>query len=272
MTTITIKNKSFEVATEWNELSTLQLFSVCRILYGQNSWNYGCMLLLKVLTGMSTAAWNSLKPSDISEFLYLPADLVNKTRLTRQLVPLQTVCDWIVTSKTFVGPADNFDNLVMSEFVFTEDYFFKFKENEQDIDSLDLLCAVLFRPIKKHYDLDKNPDGDAREPFNQNLCSYYARAIIKKWDPGVKLAILTWYEHCRLNLVEQFRPVFDAGDSTGSPAAYGLLTMMRNVAQAGTYKDLPTVENLYLKMVMIELHEIILDAEQLDKLKPKQTA
>ena len=271
MTTINIKGKFLPVATEWNELTPQQLFSVCRILYGQFSWNYGTMLLLKVLTGMPTTMWNSLKPSDISEFLYIPADLVNKTRLTKQLVPLQTVCDWMVTSKTFAGPADNFDNLIMSEFVFSENYFFKYKENEQDIESLDLLCAVLFRPIKKNYDIEVNADGDTRQPFNHNKCMYNARQIIRKWDPGIKLAILTWYDHCRLNLVDQFKQVFEAGDSVGSPAAYGLLTMMRNVAQVGTHGPLAQVENLYLKMVMIELHEIVLDAEEMEKLKPKST-
>lgn len=271
MTTIEIKGKYFTIPTEWNELSPQQLFSVCRIMYAQNSWNYGTMLLLKVLTGMPTAMWNCLKPSDISEFLYIPADLVNKTRLTKQLVPLQTVCDWIVTSKTFAGPADDFDNLIMSEFVFSEDYFFKYKENEQDIESLDRLCAVLFRPIKKNYDIELNADGDAREPFNHNKCLYNARQIIHKWDGGIKLAILTWYEHSRLNLVDQFKPVFEAGESVGSPAAYGLLTMMRNVAQTGTHGTLDKVENLFLKMVMIELHEIILDAEEMKRQQPKPT-
>jgi hypothetical protein len=267
-TIITIKTKTFTVPTEWNELTAGQLLEVCTVLYGEYPVSYGHLMLLKIITGAGTPFWNSLKPADVEEFLYIGEHLVNNTRLTKQILPFQRVrC--LFGHKTFAPPADNFDNLRMSEFVFTEDYFFKFKEDETDLQWLDKLCAVLFRPLRKRYNWKINPDGDVREPFKESQCLYYAKRYVRKWPLTTKLSILTWYEHCRLQLVEDWPDVFKGGE--GDPAKYGLVTMMRNVAQAGTHGTFEVVENLPLKLVMIELDELLAEAERLENLQPKTT-
>jgi hypothetical protein len=266
MTTISIRSKTFQVATTWNELSQDQLLRICSIIYASMPLHLAKLLMIKQMAQVPTIFWNSLTGDDVSEFLYLADDML-KTRLTKQLVPLHTVNTWW-KPKTFAGPADNFNNLKMAEFVFTENYFFKYKEDETNTAALDQLVAVLYRPIKPRYDITINPDGDTRQEFNENRCAHNAAHYIRKWDHRLKLAALTYYEHCRLQLIDDFPAVFSGG--SGEPAKYGLITMMRNVAQGGNHGNFERVENMYLKLVMIELDEMLMEAEQIEKLNTKK--
>jgi hypothetical protein len=252
---ITIKERTFDVITKFNDLTADQLLKIMRIVHGRQPANIAYLRMLKIMASVPDSFWNTCQVLDVEQFMYLSQELL-KDRLTKQLLPMQ---------KRFAGPADNFNNLQMGEFVFTEDYFFAFKE-DSNIKHLDNLCAVLFRPVKKNYDRKVNPDGDVRIPFNQNRCLYNAKTAIRKWKLEIKLAILTWYEHCRLQLVDDFPAVFAGG--SGDPAKYGLITMMRNVAQSGTHGNFDNVEILPLKMVMIELDEMLMEAEQIKKIKP----
>lgn len=258
MQTITIRDLPIKVPTEWNELSARQLVQVMEIIYGQLPYSYGILQLLKVITCLPSWKWNSLKFSEIEEFLYLPEFLVKESRLTKNL--LATYDGW-------AGPASNFNNLLMAEFVFCEDYFLKYKGDEKDQKSLDNLVAVLYRPRRIFYNGAMNSKGDARIPFNENECTYRAGKKVAHWPISVKLAILTWYEACRLQMIEDFPGVFSG--TSGEPAKYGLLTMMRNVAQSGVHGDLKAVEMQFLKMVMIELDEITTEAEAIEKLQKR---
>lgn len=265
MTTISLRTKTFQVPQSWNELTAKQLLQVINTVHSGVSTDFGHMMILKTLVNMPLVFWNALKWNEISDFLYIPKDLL-QTRLTKQLLPVQ--------QKWFHGPADEFNNLGMEEFIFTEDHFFKWVDTHNDHD-LDLLCACLFRPakkwhitregIKERYDLQVNPAGDVRVPFNHFECSHNAMHHIRFWDPAKKLAILTWYEHNRLQLVDDFDNVFSGGG--GEPAKYGLLTMMRNLAQAGTHGQWEKIEKLPLKLAMIELDEIKTEAEAIDRMQ-----
>jgi hypothetical protein len=70
-------------------------------------------------------------------------------------------------------------NLIMDELVFSESYFMSWFDNKEDSSLLNELVAVLYRQIKKEYDLKRNPDGDVREPFNQYNSSYNAIRFIE---------------------------------------------------------------------------------------------
>lgn len=260
MTTIEIKGRTFQVPTTWNELSFKQLVKVVEIVYGDYPVTMGKLLLFKTIAGFTDLQWAFVTPDEVDDLLYLVDFIGSDTKLTRQLVPRQG---------RFTGPADSFNNLVMHEFVFTEDHFFRFKDGES-IEHLNNLVAVLFRPVKKGYDTTKNLDGDARIPFNENLCLYNAKRKIAKWDINIKLAILTWYEACRIQMVEDFPEVFK-DDGTGDPAKYGLLSMMRNVAAGGVHGNFSAVEGMYVKMALIELDEMLTESRQIEKLKPKNT-
>lgn len=180
--------------------------------------------------------------------------LKEQTGLTKQLIP---------EYDNLYSPDDELSNLVMQELVFSDSYFMRWAENKEDITLLDELCAVLYRPDKKHYDHVKNPDGDPREEYNQNLCSYRAKHQVNKWPMNVKLAIAAWYDACRWKLVDDNPEVF--GGEGGEVAQYGLISVIRRVAQGSVLGDFNSVEKKYVSLVMIELNESIADAKAQEK-------
>lgn len=245
MTIIELNKRFYTVPTSLNELTfrqlvkALDLFEHCGNVYELN------VSLLKVITGMGLWRFVFCKAEELQEAIYLNAFLAGKNDLTTNLLPAY---------KGFVGPASSFDNLRMSEFVFSEDAFFKWK-GTGNTESLDHLVAVLYRHKKKGYDEEKNEDGDARVAFNENICSYHAKHAIAGWQVKVKRAIAFWYEGCREEMFAQFPSVF--GGSGGDPAKYGLLSIMRNVADKGVHGNFKEVEHLHVRMVMLELDEMM---------------
>lgn len=252
MTLAKIGGKYYTVPTEWNELSQSQLLQIMEVLFvRQYAGTAGMLKLLKILAGMSTWEFLVAKPADLQEFYYLTLFILkDRTDLTKQIIP---------EYKGLYGPADDFDNLVMKELVFAEDYFLRWSENREDLKTLDDLCSVLYRPAKARYDHKRNPDGDPREDFNQNVCAWRSTHEIKKWPISVKLAIATWYDACRWNLVDQNEEVF--GGEGGDVAKYGLISLMMSVAETQVLGNFDSVENKNVKLVMIQLNESISKAK-----------
>ena len=198
-----------------------------------------------------------------ADYLYLTHFLINENNLTKQLLPVY---------KGFYGPDDDFNNITGEEFIFSEDFYFKsFKKagvNEPRVmqeDMLNNLVAVLYRAKKKGYDTAINKDGDARETFNQYKCSYIAENYISRWPMNMKLAVFTWYETCRQNMIESNPEIFGGG--SGEPAKYGLLSVMRVIAEGGIHGTFENVQKMYVKMWMIELNEKAEESKRAEKIK-----
>lgn len=245
MTIVEINKKLYAFPTGWNDLTfrqlvqVLNLFQHCGNVYELN------IRLLKVLTGMGWWRFLNCKPEQLAELLYLNEFLGRSNDLTAQLLPKY---------KGFYGPAADFENLVMCEFVFSEDAFFKWKESG-DEQHLNALVAVLYRRPKAHYDHTVNADGDGRLPFNEYLAQYHAKQTVARWPLAVRRAIAFWYEGCRERLFADFPNVF--GGSGGDPAKYGLLSIMRNVAEKGVHGKFADVERMHVRLVMVELDEMM---------------
>lgn len=261
MTIIELKKKFYTVPTTWNELTGKQLIRVMEVLYGGYEVNTAQLKLLKILSGISWYRFFRVSIKEKSEYLYLIHFLVNENTLTKQLLP---------SYRGYIGPADDFNNLTGEEFVFSEDFYFKSfsRENPEEprtihIEALDQLVAVLYRPAKKNYNLERNPDGDARQPFNQNLCAYNASHVIRTWSIFAKLAIFTLYEACRQRMIESNPDIFSGGSS--EPAKYGLLSVMRVIAEGGIHGTFEQVQKMHVHLWMMELNEKYEEAKREEK-------
>jgi hypothetical protein len=258
MTQISFFNTWFTIPQQWNELTKKQLLGIMHVFNQGHPLDVTMVKLLMILTGMKKWQRALVSPHDVNEYLYLTEFLIRENHLTKNLLPKYA---------GMYGPADNFNNLVMDEFVFSEQFYLDWKADETKIENLNKLVAVLYRPGKNFYkgwlyNHLKNPSGDHRKPFNENLCMYNSTHSVKLWPHDVKVAIAEWYGACREQMTKDFPAVFSSG---GDLAKYGLLSMMRNVAAGRVHGNFRDVETQFVKMIMIELDEMISEAEAIKK-------
>jgi len=255
MTIIELNKKLYPIPTSWNELSRKQLLGVTDVLYSYNDVDTTLLRLLKILTGMGWLRFFLTPAADKMEFFYLCYFLVNENGPTKNIITVH---------RDLHGPADDFNNITGDEFIFSEDHYFSFVNSEhKHVPALDQLVAILYRQAKPGYDLKKNPDGDARQIFNENICSYYAGTVIRDWKLNVKLAIFHWYQACREKMIAENPDVFAGG--SGDPAKYGLLSVMRTIAETGIHGDFEKVQKMYVKMWMMELNEKVEEAKRIEE-------
>lgn len=258
MTIIEIKKKFYYIPTEWNELTAEQLLQVVETVELKDYDSVQVLLkIFKILTDITYKRWFGLKAEDVEEYVYLVNFIFKSNGLTRQLIPVY---------ENLYGPSDEIGNMLMNEFVFSEHYYMAWQEKKDDIALLDNLVAVLYRPAKKDYDFEMNPDGDSRLLFNENVCAYYAQHIVSKWPMKVKLAIATWYGGCRQKIVDDNPDVFGGA---GEAAKYGLISIIRSIAKEGVHGDFDSVEKKAVNMIMIELNEVVEEGKKLEALTKK---
>ncbi len=245
MTIVEIKKKFYSIPTTWNELTPEQLLQVFDTLYSKKYDSAQIVVkLLKILTGLSYRQWLKLKPEDVKEYLYLVSFLFEaKTNFTKQIIPVY---------EGLYGPCDEIANLLGGELVLTDHYYLEWEKDRENVALIDQLVAILYRPAKRNYDFELNPDGDCREPFNENISAWNADNRIKHWPINVKLAIATWYSGCRQRIVDDNDDVFSG---SGEQTKYGMLSILRNIAKEGTHGSFSDVEKMPVGLIMIELNE-----------------
>lgn len=256
MKTIELNKRIFLFPESWNELTGRQLVGVMEVFDSPAEVTQARLRLFKLLGGFTAWQWLWLKAAQLHDLLYLTDFLVQENTLTQNLLP---------SYKGFFGPAADFENLKMSEFAYSEGYYLGWKAEESNDKLLDKLVAVLYRPKKKGYDLKRNKDGDARQPFNENLSHYYATATIYYWPRALKLAIAHFYEACREKLIRDFPDVFNG--ASGEPAKYGLLDIMQGVAEENTFGTFKDVEEQYVRLVMVKMDRAVQAGKQLKNLQ-----
>ena len=156
--------------------------------------------------------------------------------------------------------SDNFENLRMDEFCFSEFHFLQFKKT-QSHEALISLIATLYRPAKRRYSIAKNNDGDIRVPFNENLTREYSK-YIRDYSIAQLKAVLIWYMGCRLELVKLFPKVF-SGKNT-DVESFGLFSLITSVAEDGVMGDFDKVNSKPVHTILLRLTELINRAEKME--------
>jgi len=255
MTIIELNKRLYTIPTSWDEISRKQLLQVIDVLHSTADVDSSLVQLFRILANMSWFRFFSTKAEDMADFFYLCYFLVKENG------PVKNIID---KHDGFYGPADDFNNITGDEFVFSEDQYFAFVNSEhKDVNALNELVAILYRPGKSDYDYKLNPDGDGRLPFNQNISSYFAKNRMKEWPMNVKLAIFHWYQACREKMIAENPDVFTGG--SGEVAKYGLLSVMRTIAESGIHGDFDKVQKMYVKMWMMELNEKIEEGKRIEE-------
>lgn len=255
MKLVDIHKKLFAVPDCWNELTGPQLVQVMEVFENPGELDEARLKLLQIITGMKRWRMKLVPPAALMDVIYLGDFIITENTLTKNLLPQY---------KSFYGPADDFGNLLMCEFTYAEDYFLRWKQGEEKDESLlNALVAVLYRKAKKNYDKKKNEEGDVREKFNEHVCNYHAKHTVKNWPLQTRKAITHWYDGCRSKLSKDYPDVFSG--SGGEPAKYGLVSMMLNVAEKGTFGDFDKVEQKPVRLVMVQLDEMVQEAKKMEQ-------
>ena len=123
------------------------------------------------------------------------------------------------------------------------------------LEKLYYFIAILYRPGKKPYDFAKDPDGDARVPFNSNSTDFFAKQMMESVSESWAYAIVLWYKACRAFMVQQFPTVFTApaSDDDNGNSEPGYYKLMRAIAKEGTYGKFEDVEQMFIYNALMEM-------------------
>jgi hypothetical protein len=251
------KKKHVDIAGNWNELTQKQYIRIAKLLHEDNlseaySDDAKIIKALQILMRRSTLRFLLMDEDFIYRCLEYAVWVFTKENITTQLIPKY---------KGFYGPASEFDNLIGKEFHCTEIFYLDILETNSE-ESLDKLCAYLYRPKKHHYDMQLNKDGDCRIYFNPNECDYYTRKV-SKWPLAVKQAILLWYDGCRQMLRRCYPLAFGKSKKTDN-LSVGMFDVLVSIS-GPNFGTLETVENMFIHSIFSAIVKAKKDEIQLEK-------
>lgn len=243
MQNVEILSSKFSVPDKWNELNVKQSIEVARLLFAKNlkltkqQWNYAvlyCLLNFK---------W--YKPLAVYRFLQVPKTLVvmGMFPLTEFITKENKLTDFKmkrfrVGFTYFYAPADDLKNLTIDEFRFTDPLYINYKKTK-NIDFLDALVAVLYRPKRKDYN-PSSPEfnGDVREDFNEHLTVKYAKKVAKLSEHKKHLIYLA-YEGARNQIITDCPNLFNSSEKIKQGRDFGLSGLILELAggKFGTFPE-----------------------------------
>ncbi|AWW32447.1 hypothetical protein DN752_21130 [Echinicola strongylocentroti] len=262
MTTIEIKYPFLKYFTwthrvklpgSWNELSRKQLITVAGLLHDDhNSIHHFRVKVLKALLKLSHLQVMMIGAAYFVElWKYIPF-LEEGNELTDNKV---------LTIKTpagkLYGPVGNFETLTAKEWTEADEAFLDFHQTKQMAD-LDRLVAILYRPKKKGLKPD-SPDfeNDYRIPFNEFQVPKRSFAL-KTIHPDIKLAVLVWYQGCRMEWEAVFERVFKGAQSERENFGWQETIQKLSGEAFGDHKE---TENTSMYKLMLNMEITLKDEE-----------
>ncbi|SKD10106.1 hypothetical protein SAMN05660461_6006 [Chitinophaga ginsengisegetis] len=255
MVTVIYKGRSYDVAESWDELTSRQFLDIIEILLVSQPQDLSDLKILQVLLQVSARFICKIPADQLTGIMHLVRDFQEDMQLTRQLVP------FIKVGKKLYGPAAGFENMTAAEFHFADMHYQEWKDTGAD-EVLFMFLAVLYRPVKQKYDVEKDPDGDRREKFNANTTAFYCR-YISRLSRGAMLAIIFQYESWRRRLEKDYKNVFNHQSDHVSNISAGWFGVFRGVAGDGKYGDMEKVEQIPIHTLLLELEFLLEEAAAL---------
>lgn len=167
------------------------------------------------------------------------------------------------------GPAEALFNMTFGEYMVAFDFFRRYVDHK-DVNDLNKLCAVLYRPKRSG-----KVDNDIRVEFNANECVRRA-----KWWRRIpledKYIIYSWFSSCdnffKTGEIEvdgqriSFRGLFkQVGGNEFGERDLGLTGILLSVAESGTFGTLEDVNRTNLYTVLLKLYHWYLEHKQMEQ-------
>ncbi len=194
----------------WNDLTFKQLRYLCRTIAAGLNPLYRRQLIFMIWTGIKSLPAKFVDEAGQTfylfrrrrQFFYLSVEdyafflrkidfCTGRSELTKQLMPHI----WALHRKLY-GPSSKIYNLTYNEWVHAESCFNRYLNDNKNVNHLNALCAVLYRPGNGIHPDSIEFSGDRREEFNDYV--YLKRAQWFRWVPmWQKVAIFLFYTGSR---------------------------------------------------------------------------
>lgn len=257
------RNKALVMPQSFEEVTPRQAIKLAPLMFEGGDEDKCKAAAVKILAGLGVFGFRMLATEVLIKAMPFTDWLFEHKPFT---------CQWLPEYKGYHGPAADFDNLRMKEFHLSEIYYRNLVSDGPDDESINNLVAVLYRPAKKGYDKQRDPDGDIRVPFNHHELHYHARKIAR-WSDAVKHAIFLWYDGCRTALIDANPKVFKEQSKNSFESSFdtGLYGMMRNLA-GDRLGDVDKVEAMEVHQAMLELGLMKEEEAYYESLNPQNGA
>ncbi len=287
MPEIKIEDKSYDLPSSWDNMSSKQFVDVIRaFVFSTDIVSFkvkALFALLHIRVPERPQLWKDgkklfafrlkgrkiflLSPEQLAEFLplidylfFTDQDDVQSDYIVSQrtINPIQSFKRRL---KRFYGPADRLFNSSFEEFIAAEMHYMNFLKDNNTM-HIESLIASLYRPEDPGYD-PKHFEfkGDRREPFNDHLIEARAKSF-QHLNIAVKYAIFYWYQGCREFLTYQFPHVFN-GTSSNKPNPFGMMVLVDALAQNDVTRNEQIRKGL-LYDVLLRLEQSSIQREEME--------
>ncbi len=216
---IRIHNTTFEIPSQWDELSSEQLRKIAWLSTLRKDGLALSKLFFFILT-LRLPLWKRLRlqwfylyqatTEERGDFISLVESFREKPRHTSQ--KLENIR---VRTVLLQGPESGLSNCTFFEFIQAERYFLNYMEAQGKTPNetthkfelenwLNRLVSTLYRPIDKRK--DKHAE-DRRIPLT-DAGIRFRLAIVNRIDLSTKLAVLMWFDGCRAQIIQAFPAIF----------------------------------------------------------------
>lgn len=203
-----LKDFSFKVAENWQELQPMQFARILQLLTYQKADPYTLRAsFISILCGHENfPVIAALDEDDLTGMLPL-IDFIFNTR--------PQVCNKFQTinlnKKKCLAPAEDLSNIGFGEWCFAYQFYQLYYEFGNEA-YLNQLIACLYRPADPAQ-TEENPDftGDSRLKFNENLIAKNAKSV-EAVEMHIKHAILVWFSTALLSVMDDRPHVFPPAD------------------------------------------------------------
>jgi hypothetical protein len=297
---LTINNIPYSIPGSWNELTQQQLLQLVTMYNKKYNLVELSVKLLLVITGLKVVFIDKYeaKGSDITseafefrhgshhfiidikdiihaasklDFLFHIEEIKGQkvyslnSKLSRNLFP-EIIFGMPLFREIWHGPADNFTNMILSEFIHAETAFDKLLSTS-DEKYLDHLIAILYRPAGKLKTKDPEFRGDIREPFNDFIIDNRA-SLSHMIRDDIKIAILLFYTGSRYALTKIFPEVFSGSGSADTDTFRSYMGLIETLANYDITKK-EEIRNAYLYDVLLTMNQSIIRDREWGKERKK---
>jgi hypothetical protein len=204
------------IPEDWNSLSLPQLRQLCRLIAKAVPHDYRRQILFCHWSGIRMLPHNELDANGMKRFLFFHLKLKKRfflslpdfvsflhrldfthdePSLTIQLMP-SLRASW----RRLYGPSSSLFNISYGEFIHAEACYNRYISSN-DVNDLNSLCAVLYRPSNGVRPRSIHFEGDRREIFNDFIYPDRGRWLrrVPRWR---RIAIFLFYSGCRQALFQ----------------------------------------------------------------------
>jgi len=243
----------------WDELTREQFVDIISVIQKDYITESDNIFIINSILGMKKLPLFNFpdRLNDLNRFIFEIKEPFSKVFIR----------DIFATRIKLYGPQDEFNNVKIGEFSFSDTYFLRYIKHHQPAD-LNRMIAVLYRPEGKFFQED-SPEytGDIREKFNENIIEYRAR-LVDYIPRREKQAILFNYRIIRKWIESKYPHVFPQnGDEQamtiklGKSDEPGWDKFLRSLCN-GDITKLDLVADQYLHNVLAEANDAILESKK----------